>query len=248
MKPWAVGLSYFASLFSTISYLAYPGEMIKYGPMILSGILAYPFIFLVVSRFLIPFILRLKITSAYEILETRFGLSVRMLGSTFFLLLRLVWMSVIIYATSKNVLVPLLRINDAATPWVCLALGTLTVIYTSLGGFSAVIWTDVTQTFILIFGAILSIVVISISLGSFTAWWPRTWGADWEQPNSGLIHQLVCRWPRLCFQFLRGMFARPVQIRWQSNVIWPRETSHRRGGCLGFLYAVTPASRLRCRP
>ncbi len=77
MKPLAVGVSLFASLISTISYLAWPGEVIKNGPMMLSALLAYPLIGLVVGRLMIPFIMRLKVTSAYEILEVRLGPAVR---------------------------------------------------------------------------------------------------------------------------------------------------------------------------
>ena len=186
MKSWAVGLSYYATLFSTISYLAYPGEIIKHGPLILGSLLSYPLIFIVVSRFMIPFIMRLRVTSAYEILEKRFGLSVRMLGSIFFLILRLTWMSVIIYATSSAILIPLLRLNESATPWVCLAMGTLTVIYTSLGGLKAVVWTDVAQTFILLFGALLTIVTINYRLGGIGGWWPESWDPNWEVPTWGL--------------------------------------------------------------
>jgi SSS family solute:Na+ symporter len=183
MRPWAVGLSYYATLFSTISYLAYPSEMIQNGPLILSAILGYPFIYLVVSRLLIPFIMTLPVTSAYEILEKRLGLSVRMLGSTFFLLLRLMWMSVIIYATADTILVPLLRLDSSATPYVCLGLGTLTVVYTSLGGLRAVIWTDVAQLLILFSGAILSILFVTYYMGGVGAWLPREWDPNWETPR-----------------------------------------------------------------
>lgn len=183
MKPWAVGLSYFATMFSTISYLAIPGEMIQNGPMIFSQVLVYPLIFVVVTRGLIPHIMRLRVTSAYEILEMRLGLSVRMLGATFFLALRIVWMSFIIFATSKHILVPLLRLDDSTTPWVAVILGMVTVAYTSMGGLRAVIWTDVAQAFIMLFGAILSIVMISIDLGGPMAWWPSTWSSNWEQPK-----------------------------------------------------------------
>jgi len=183
MKPWAVGLSYFAGMFSTITYLAMPGEMIRHGPMILSTILAYPLVFVVVGRFLIPYIMRLKVTSAYEILEQRFGLSVRLLGATFFLVLRLIWMAFIIFATSKHVLAPLLGFDESATPWVAIVLGLVTVTYTSMGGLRAVIWTDVAQTFILMFGAILSIVLISINLGGPAGWWPSSWSSEWEAPK-----------------------------------------------------------------
>ncbi len=182
MKPWAVGLSYFATLFSTITYLALPGEMIQHGPMYLCSVLAFPLVFLVGAYWLIPFIMRLKVTSAYEILEVRLGPSVRMLGATFFLVMRLVWMAVIIFATVRTVLVPLLRLDESATPWVCFALGAVTIVYTSLGGLQAVVWTDVVQTFILFFAAILSIATISIALGGVNAWWPDRWHSDWDPP------------------------------------------------------------------
>jgi solute:Na+ symporter, SSS family len=183
MMPWAVGLSYFAGLVSTISYLALPGEMIRHGPMIFSGVLVYPLVYLVTGRFVIPFVMRLKVTSAYEILETRLGLSVRMLGSGLFLALRLMWMSVIILATSKAVLVPMLRLDESTTPWVCLILGAVTVAYTSMGGLPAVVWTDVAQTFILLLAAVSSIVLISISLGGVGAWWPERWNGEWDPPQ-----------------------------------------------------------------
>ena len=183
MRPWAVGISLFATLMSTLTYLAFPGEMIQHGPMLLTSILAYPFIYLVVGRFMIPFIMKLKVTSAYEILERRFGLSVRLLGSSIFLSLRLLWMALIVYATSDAVLVPLLGLDRSATPWVCIVLSVLTVAYTSMGGLRAVVVTDVIQTFIMFAGAILSLVLITVSLGGITAWWPQTWSPQWDEPS-----------------------------------------------------------------
>ena len=183
MKPWAVGLSMFATLLSTISYLAWPGETIKYGPMMLFGtIMSYPLIVLVVGWFIIPKIMKLRVTSAYEILEERLGLSVRMLGSTFFLSMRLLWMAVIIYATAGKVLVPMLGLGPSATPYVCAVMGIVTVIYTSMGGLRAVVFTDVVQTAILFGGAILAIVLITIDLGGVGAWWPNGWAPHWPEP------------------------------------------------------------------
>ena len=73
MSSFMVGLSLFATLMSAISYLSYPGEIIRYGPMVLSGLLAYPFIFLVVGWILIPRIMKVKVNSAYEILDRKLG-------------------------------------------------------------------------------------------------------------------------------------------------------------------------------
>ncbi|MCK5208595.1 MAG: hypothetical protein KAQ79_11255 [Cyclobacteriaceae bacterium] len=108
MKSWKVGLSLFATLFSAVTYLSMPGEMIKYGPMIWSMVAALPFIYIVVAYFFIPFIMKLKITSAYELLEAKLDLRNRILATTYFLIMRFVWMAVIIYMVSEKVIVPIM--------------------------------------------------------------------------------------------------------------------------------------------
>ena len=57
MRPLGVGLSLFASLLSTITYLSLPGEMIRHGPMMLSMVFAFPLVAYVVGWFMIPFIM-----------------------------------------------------------------------------------------------------------------------------------------------------------------------------------------------
>jgi len=54
MSPFAVGLSLFATLVSTLSYLGNPGEMIAHGPMMTTQIMAHPLIFVIVGYGLIP--------------------------------------------------------------------------------------------------------------------------------------------------------------------------------------------------
>ena len=44
MNPIAVGMSLFATLLSSLTYLSIPGEIIKYGPFILTGMLAFPLV------------------------------------------------------------------------------------------------------------------------------------------------------------------------------------------------------------
>jgi len=185
MRPLTVGVSLFASLISTISYLAWPGEVIKNGPLYVSSILAYPLVALVVGWGVIPFIMRLKVTSAYEILEVRLGSAVRTLGSVFFLSLRLMWMSVIVYATTTKVLVPLLGLAPSATPAVCAVLAFVTVLYTAMGGLRAVVVTDVIQSAILFGAAIVTVVTVTVSLGGVGAWWPSHWPAHWPEPVYG---------------------------------------------------------------
>ena len=183
MKPTAIGLSLFATLLSSISYLSWPGEMIKEGPVLFFAFASYPFIVLVVGWLLIPSIMKLRVTSAYEILESRLGLSVRMVGASFFLSLRLLWMATIIYATTSKVLIPLTGMEPTLAPLIGAVIGAVTILYTSMGGLRAVVFTDVAQTLILFAGAIVTLAVVTANLGGVGAWWPHQWYANWAEPK-----------------------------------------------------------------
>ncbi|WP_425395187.1 sodium:solute symporter family transporter [Aeoliella sp.] len=165
MKATAVGLSLFASLFSANSYLAFPADTALYGPIAGSMILSYPIVFVIVGYGLIPQFMRLRITSAYEILELRFGTGLRMLGALMFLLLRLLWMGTIIYATADKVLVPLLNLDKSATPYFCVGITVLTIVYTAMGGLRAVVISDAIQSVLLLAGALLTVVVAMVAIG-----------------------------------------------------------------------------------
>lgn len=182
MNPLMVGLSLFAALISSLSYLAMPGEVIKYGPMIVCTVLAYPLVGLVVGWMVIPFIMQLKVTSAYEILEARLGGTVRTLGSLLFLSLRLLWMSVIIFATADKVLVPLMGLAPWTTPIICVVIAAVAIGYTSMGGLRAGVLTDVIQTAILMGAAVVAVITITVYLGGVGAWWPSQWPAHWPEP------------------------------------------------------------------
>ena len=110
---------------------------------------------------------------------TRFGYGGRFLGSIMFLSLRFFWMAVILYATTHVVIVPLLGWTSSSTPWICAVLGTITVFYSSLGGLRAVVLSDVIQTGILLTGALVALMVISLRLGGVGEWWPTGWDPGW---------------------------------------------------------------------
>lgn len=183
MNPLAVGLSFFVALFSTISYLAIPGEIVRYGPIIFSGLLAYPFILFLVGWFIIPAFMKLKVNSGYELLETRLGVGARLMGVALFLLMRLMWMAVIIYATVDKVLVPLTGLPAAATPLLCIVLAGLTIVYTTMGGLKAIVTVDVIQAILLFGGVIISLGLITYKLGGIHAWWPDTWPTHWPEAH-----------------------------------------------------------------
>ncbi|MEO7297975.1 MAG: hypothetical protein ABI042_05295 [Verrucomicrobiota bacterium] len=183
MRPMAVGLSLFATLLSTISYLAYPGEMIEYGPMMLAGYAATPLVYFVAGWFLIPHIMKLKVTSAYEIIEIKLGVGARLLAASLFLSMRLIWMAMIIYTTTVTVLIPLMGLDPKYSMAIAAVLGIITLVYTSMGGLRAVVVTDVVQTFILFAGAILSVILITVALGGVGKWFQTSWDPGWAAPH-----------------------------------------------------------------
>jgi SSS family solute:Na+ symporter len=188
MRPWMVGLSLFATLISTITYLSYPGELIRFGPLVLSSVLSLPLIYLVVGWWLIPTLMAIRDASGYALLEKRLGVEVRLLGASVFLVLRLIWMATIIYATANVALLPALDIDQSYSPLVCVILGVVTLGYTSMGGLRAVVLTDVIQSFILLGGALVAVILITCHFGGFQ-WFPTTWPSHWKSPSFSLGFQ-----------------------------------------------------------
>ncbi|MDP7276035.1 MAG: hypothetical protein QF363_11195, partial [Planctomycetaceae bacterium] len=152
MNPLLIGVSLFATLLSTISYLSVPGEASGKGPVNLLAMLSLPFVFYVVGRLMLPVYMEYRVTSAYELLERKLGLSVRLLGATMFLALRLVWMTLLVYLAAEAMVV-MMGIDPKWIPLVVGVTGLVAVIYTSLGGLQAVVITDFMQTLLLFGGA-----------------------------------------------------------------------------------------------
>lgn len=182
MSPLMIGLSLFATLTSTLTYLALPGEMIKNGPVVFAEILSFPVAFIIVGWIIIPRIMRQRVTSGYELLEARLGLTGRLLGALMFVTLRIFWMASILYATAHAVLIPLLNLDSSWLPVLSIAMGAITLIYTIEGGLKAVVVTDALQAVLMFLGAIITIVVVSVELGGVGAWWPSVWPSHWAEP------------------------------------------------------------------
>ena len=178
MNPILIGVSLFATLLSTISYLSMPGESFGKGPVTMGNIIALPVVFLLVGYGLLPIYMKQRVTSAYELLEVKLGLSIRMLGATMFVLLRLVWMSLLIYLTS-TALATMTGVEEKWIPLISLITGFVAVIYTSLGGLRAVVITDLMQTILLYGGALLVLGMVSYDLGGLS-WFPTEWNPNWD--------------------------------------------------------------------
>jgi SSS family solute:Na+ symporter len=112
----------------------------------------------------LPLFRRLNVTTAYEYLEKRFHVSIRVLGSLSFITFQLGRMGIVI-------LLPALALSAVTgmNIYLCIALiGLLSTVYTALGGMEAVIWTDVLQAVVLIGGALAA---LTIMIGALDGGW-----------------------------------------------------------------------------
>ncbi len=157
---WAAGLSIFGTQLSAITFIAIPAQVYAndwtYILANLTIVLVAP---LVVFCYL-PFYRRLNITTAYEYLEQRFNLPVRLFGSAAFCFLQLGRMGIVLFIPA----IALSAVTGINLFVAILSMGVLATLYTVVGGIKAVIWTDVLQVVVLMGGALLCLVLIAIGV------------------------------------------------------------------------------------
>lgn len=115
-----------------------------------------------VAFWVIPRLRRMQLVSIYEYMEHRFHPSIRILGSALALLFQIGGRLGIV------ILLPALVMEQIAgvpLPLGVITIGALTGLYTVVGGFRAVVWTDLMQCFIMLGGAVLALGWIVHSIG-----------------------------------------------------------------------------------
>ena len=153
---WAIGLSLLATYLSSISFLANPGKSYAsdWRPFVFS--LTLPIAVWIAARWFVPLYRNNVKTTAYEYLEQRFGVWARLYMGTAYILLQIGRFAVVLYLTA----LALAALLNVSITTLILVLGALTIIYTLLGGFAAVIWTDVVQSIVLFFGGLLCLFIL----------------------------------------------------------------------------------------
>lgn len=153
---WAVGLSVMATQLSAITLVGTTGQAYSDGMRFIQFYYGLPLAMIILCVTVVPFFHRANVFTAYEYLEKRFDVKVRILTSFFFLISRGLGVGTIISAPSI-VLSIVFGWNLTATIF---AIGLSTTIYTVFGGVQAVTWTDVKQMVIIFFGLGVCFVVI----------------------------------------------------------------------------------------
>lgn len=150
LPAWALGMSIFATYVSSISFLALPGSAFQgnWNGFVFS--LSIPIAAAIAVRYFVPLYRKLQSPSAYAFLEERFGPWARIYASSCYLLTQLARMGAIMYLLA----LPMHALFGWSIPMVVFLTGLGVMVYATLGGISAVVWTDAVQGVVLIAGAL----------------------------------------------------------------------------------------------
>jgi len=160
IPSWAIGVSLMATLISSVTFLAYPGEGYSSNWILLVQGLMVPVVLLVMVWFIVPLYRDVIGISAYEYFEKRFGIFARMYSSAAFVLTHFSKMGTVFFLLALA-LSSMTGVNTFVIIWI---IGLVVITITLIGGIEAVIWADVVQGFLLIVGGIVSFIILLFAL------------------------------------------------------------------------------------
>lgn len=155
MPWWAVLFSIVATESSIVSFLSVPGLVTRIPSNPESGNWAFlqlP-IGYIVGRYIVVYLLlpayfEGKLFTAYEVLGKRFGGNTKRMASLLFVVTRTLADGIRLYLAAFA----LQKAFDVPLHWTILLVGGATLVYTYVGGLKAVVWTEVAQFAVKIFG------------------------------------------------------------------------------------------------
>jgi SSS family transporter len=165
---WAIAASIVATETSTITFISVPGIAFAKGGnfQFLQLVFGYMLGRIVISLVFIPLYFKGELLTVYQLLGERFGLKVKMLASSLFVIMRNIadgirlLLTAIVLAAVYTAFQPQADANTVIIVSIVL-LGAVMIIFTFYGGMEAVIWVEVIQLGIYLFGAIAAAVVIA---------------------------------------------------------------------------------------
>lgn len=150
---WAVCFSVVATETSVLTFISVPGTAYVSDMWMVQLTVGYLLGRITVAAILLPGYFRGEIATAYQLLEKRFGLGARRFASVTFLVTRFLGSSVRLFGAA----IPIKIVTGLPYTWAILITGVVTLIYTYFGGLKAVVWVDVLQMFVFLFGAIAAL-------------------------------------------------------------------------------------------
>ena len=163
-----VGLSLFASNISSTTLIGLPGAAWQSGISVANYEWMAALVLVFSAFFILPKLLRARVTTVPEWLERRFDPRLRRYLSAVSIFLSIVLDTAgSLYA---GALVLMLFIPGLELGWTCAAMAIFAGLYTAAGGLRAVVYTDVLQTVVLLLGSLILCILV---LGEFDYSWSR---------------------------------------------------------------------------
>lgn len=158
VPAWVLAMSLLATIISAVTFIAYPGSGYAGNwSLLVPGIMVVVVLGLV-GAVIIPFYRNVVRMSAYEYFEKRFGYPARAYCSAAFAVGLFSKMAFVVYLLGLTI--------ASMTGWrlesLVVGIAAITVFYTLLGGFDAVIWADVVQGFVLWVGILVCVAFLFI--------------------------------------------------------------------------------------
>ncbi|MBU2505716.1 MAG: sodium:solute symporter [Bacteroidetes bacterium] len=150
---WAVCFSIVAAETSTLTFISIPGLAYLTNLNFLQVTFGYLIGRIIIAIFFLPSYYKGELSTAYALLENRFGSKTRSFASIVFLFTRTAADGVRLFATA----IPLKLLLDISYPAAIIIIALIALVYTYLGGVRGVIWVDVIQMFIYLGGASIAL-------------------------------------------------------------------------------------------
>jgi SSS family solute:Na+ symporter len=173
--PWWVVLgSIVATETSTATVLSVPGEGFgAVGMRFLQLPLGFMVGRLAIVRFLLPLYFEGRLNTAHEVLGRRFGPSMQRAASLLFLVSRNLGDGLRLFLAA----IVVTRLTELTFPVAVGLVGTVTIVYTVLGGIRSVAWNDCIQLVVYMFGGVAAVFLITARI-------PGGWSAAWDHAAS----------------------------------------------------------------
>lgn len=176
-----VAISLMVSFESSIMMLGTPAEVYVYGLQWLMGNLGFFIANILSIIIVVPLVHPLKITSAYEYLELRFDShAVRILGTVLGILSYTAYMGIVLFGPA----IALEAVTGFPQWGSIVSVAAASVIYTSIGGLKAVIWTDVFQCAVMFAGFFAVLIKGTMQIGGIG----KTWEIAYEKGRVNLFN------------------------------------------------------------
>lgn len=162
---YVVAFATIGSAISGVTFVSVPGMVAASGFSYLQMVLGFAVGQCIIAFVLIPLFYKMNLTSIYEYLENRFGISSYKTGAWFFFISKMLGASVRLFLVC--IVLQLLVFEPLQLPFVLNVVFTVLLVwlYTFRGGVKSLIWTDSLKTFCLIVSVGLCIYYISSDLG-----------------------------------------------------------------------------------